>query len=114
LVHLPASYKYKRGWSKYILRNTGTELPEEIRWRRDKKGFTVPEDAWCRTTLREDIQSIEKNSILAELGILDPKKFENYFEEFMKGNTRANSKEIFSVYVAEKWLRKIYTLESIK
>lgn len=114
LVHLPASYKYKRGWSKYILRKACAELPEEIRWRRDKKGFTVPEDAWCRTTLREDIRSIGKNSALAELGILDADRFKKYFEEYLKGSARANSKEIFSVYVAEKWLKKIYSLEKIK
>ena len=30
-------------------------MPNEIRWRRDKKGFTVPEELWLKNDFREDI-----------------------------------------------------------
>ena len=37
---LPANYKIKNGWSKYILREAiKGVVPEAIRLRKDKKGF---------------------------------------------------------------------------
>lgn len=39
---IPASYKYYRGWSKWLLRLAMRDLlPNEILWRRDKIGFAV-------------------------------------------------------------------------
>ncbi|HEX5170066.1 MAG TPA: asparagine synthase (glutamine-hydrolyzing) [Cyclobacteriaceae bacterium] len=106
LVQLPTQFKFKNGWSKYLLRKSFPELPESIRWRRDKKGFTVPEDNWCKTTLREGIENISNSSRLADLGLLDQKLFANYFDKFLNGHRFTSSTEIFSVYVAEKWLEK--------
>lgn len=43
-LSIPSSYKIHKGWSKYILRCAVKSLiPEEIRLRRDKKGFVTPE-----------------------------------------------------------------------
>lgn len=39
------------GWSKFILRKAlDKELPNAISWRRDKKGFSVPESDWLMQT----------------------------------------------------------------
>ncbi len=44
---LPVSLKIRDGWTKSILRQaTAGILPEEVRWRRDKKGFPTPEYEW--------------------------------------------------------------------
>lgn len=44
---LPANYKIKNGWSKYILRESISGLvPESIRLRKDKKGFSIPQNKW--------------------------------------------------------------------
>lgn len=43
----PANYKIKNGWSKYILRECIQGLvPESIRLRKDKKGFSIPQNKW--------------------------------------------------------------------
>jgi asparagine synthase (glutamine-hydrolysing) len=44
---LPANYKIHNGWSKYIMRQAieGT-VPDAIRWRKDKKGFSIPQTTW--------------------------------------------------------------------
>ena len=45
---LPASLKYKDGFSKYILRKTfENDVPPEIIWNRNKQGFPVPQSEWC-------------------------------------------------------------------
>lgn len=42
LFAIPACYKFRNGWSKWLLRLAMKDLlPEEIRWRKDKVGFAV-------------------------------------------------------------------------
>lgn len=52
-VNCPASMKMHDGWSKWILRIAleGT-LPEEIRLRKTKLGFSTPEPRWMRLGLQ--------------------------------------------------------------
>ncbi len=47
LFSLPANYKIHHGWSKYIMRQAIEDVvPEVIRNRKDKKGFSIPQNAW--------------------------------------------------------------------
>jgi len=46
---LPLNYRINKGWSKWILRQSMSNiLPEEVCWRRSKLGFPVPEKNWLR------------------------------------------------------------------
>jgi asparagine synthase (glutamine-hydrolysing) len=46
-INLPAHYKIRDGWSKYILRKAMEPLlPPAIAWRPDKIGFESPQDEW--------------------------------------------------------------------
>tara|TARA_B100001287_G_scaffold144355_1_gene121382 strand:+ start:12861 stop:14669 length:1809 start_codon:yes stop_codon:yes gene_type:complete len=36
-------FNYKNGWSKYILRSLLLDKLDNIKWRKDKKGYTVPD-----------------------------------------------------------------------
>ncbi|MBK6586666.1 MAG: hypothetical protein IPG26_07605 [Coprothermobacter sp.] len=38
-LSLPENYKIRNGWSKFILRESMKELPNEIRWRARQKRF---------------------------------------------------------------------------
>ncbi|MFB6258211.1 MAG: asparagine synthase (glutamine-hydrolyzing) [Flavobacteriales bacterium] len=42
---LPPAYKIRDGWQKWILRRAFEHIPDPIRWRKDKKGFTTPQDS---------------------------------------------------------------------
>lgn len=107
LVHLPVDDKLKGGWTKFMLRDAVHELPDEIRWRKDKKGFVTPEEKWLSGALGEYmINYFEKNSRLEEMGILDRKVFVETVKNF-----KANSKwlvygDLFTVFIAEMWLRE--------
>ncbi|NOU16868.1 MAG: asparagine synthase (glutamine-hydrolyzing) [Bacteroidales bacterium] len=106
LLSIDTELKIKNGWTKYILRKSINELPVEIRWRRDKKGFSVPEDKWLRKDLKHDILDIFSKSTLDELGIIDKKKFLNYYDLFLKGSNKISCDDISKVFIAEKWARK--------
>lgn len=43
---LPDHFKIRDGWQKWIIRQAMNELPEVIRFRKDKKGFSTPQNFW--------------------------------------------------------------------
>ena len=105
-LNLRNDLKIKNGWTKFILRKVMTDLPKEIRYRRDKKGFSVPEEHFLRNELKNDILSIKDYSVLDEMGIIDKHSFTRYYNDFLTGKGQfAEFTDITRVYIAEKWAR---------
>ena len=105
-LNLQNDLKIKNGWTKYILRKVMTDLPTEIRFRKDKKGFSIPEETFLRNDLKNDIYSIKKFSVLDEMGIIDKNKFIQYYDDWLAGASKnTDYTDITRVYVAEKWAR---------
>lgn len=105
-LSLPASLKLHDGWSKYVLRQSLPELPAEIRWRRDKQGFLTPEERWVRNELRPSIQNMFRGSVLQELGVVDDRRFLEYYDSFLAGSSMIPYNEISRLFLAEKWARR--------
>lgn len=105
LVGLPVEMKLKGGWSKFLLRESMEDLPDEIRWRRDKQGFSTPEEDWLRTDLRGDILNVFNNSRLEELGIISSREWLVYYDAFLNKSSWVDHSEIVRVYMAELWVR---------
>ena len=106
LVNLPADYKIRSGWTKYILRAEFPRLPEAIRWRRDKQGFLTAEEKWIREDLRPVIREVFQDSQLEQAGILDGKRFLNYYEKFLSGSS-GFFLDVCRAFIAEIWLRSV-------
>jgi asparagine synthase (glutamine-hydrolysing) len=106
LINCPIEYKIKNGWSKYLLRKYFNELPGKIRWRRDKKGFVVPEEKWLKSELVNEIKMIFNKSVLDDLGFIDKKLFMEYYNSFLNGNKSIHFSDISRIYIAEKWIRR--------
>jgi asparagine synthase (glutamine-hydrolysing) len=70
LFTLPADFKIRNGWTKWLIRKSMDHLlPKEITWRKDKVGFEPPEKLWMQnTTVQERIH--ESKKILVEKNIL--------------------------------------------
>lgn len=107
LINIPVEDKLKGGWTKYILRDAVHELPDQIKWRKDKKGFVTPEQKWMQGPLgRKIIDYFSKSSRLEEMGILDRKEFVKAVENFTAGAKWLDFGDIFAVYISEMWLRE--------
>jgi asparagine synthase (glutamine-hydrolysing) len=106
VVHLPEAMKLHGGWTKYILRCAMHEMPDPIRWRRDKQGFVIPEPLWLRHDLRPMICEAFRGSTLAALGVLDDAAFLQRYQRYREGDGRAATSEISRVLIAELWARK--------
>jgi asparagine synthase (glutamine-hydrolysing) len=75
LVSLPPEWKIRNGWTKHVLRQAFPELPNAIRWRRDKQGFLTPEEHWLKRDLNDTIRNTFRNSHLSQAGILNEQEF---------------------------------------
>ena len=45
---IPENFYFSKGWSKYILRQLLPDSLALIKWRKDKKGYTVPNDYFIK------------------------------------------------------------------
>ncbi|MBK9591546.1 MAG: asparagine synthase (glutamine-hydrolyzing) [Crocinitomicaceae bacterium] len=107
LVHLPVEDKLKSGWTKYLLRESVHELPNEIRWRKDKQGFVTPEEKWLKGAFGEYIISyFSQSSKLEDMGILDRKEFVEAVKSFRTHSKWLVYGDIFTVFITEMWLRE--------
>ncbi len=69
---LPADFKIRKGWSKWIVREAmKNKLPDAITWRKDKVGFEPPQKEWMKDSrIQEMIQEAKRK--MADEKILKP------------------------------------------
>jgi len=71
LFALPARFKIRNGWTKWLLRvNTEWALPAGIVWRKDKTGFEPPQHQWMSDPAVLD-RIGKARQTLVKMGILD-------------------------------------------
>ena len=106
MMKAPEEACIHNGWTKYIHREILKGLlPDEVRLRRTKIGFEVPEARWLRE-LYNDIINIFSDSILAQEGILDKDTLLNKFREFKEGKLGDEYARVFwRILFLEKWYR---------
>jgi asparagine synthase (glutamine-hydrolysing) len=108
LLGLPVEMKMRNGWPKYVLRKSIHELPDSIRWRRDKKGFITPETIWLKNQLVPMVKGEFIRSGLHDAGFIDKAKFLRYYDEFLEGKPNRSSSLIFRTYIFEKWYKQLF------
>lgn len=100
--------KFRGGWSKSILRDAITEIvPPSIRFRKDKKGFSIPEAKWMRNEFVRPYQNMLAKPMLAHtFGIIDQEKATSQYASFLKGKGFLNARHFFRLYLFEAFLRR--------
>lgn len=70
-MRMPSIYKLFDGYTKYIARiSMNKKLPDDIVWRKDKKGWEMPQKEWVKNGLGVLIRDEVSNSrFLKEIGI---------------------------------------------
>lgn len=101
-------YKLAHGWTKAIFRKAMKGvIPDVIRWRRDKRGFTIPEQQWAKDAYVPTFSAMFDRPMLAEdFGVIDRKGVKELYARFVKGDVRVSYKEVFGIYCLETWLRR--------
>lgn len=106
-LRLPENLKMNNGWTKYALREAFSEqLPNEITWRKDKKGFVNPQDDWLKNILSGYVREIlsDKNALVYKYGLVDRDAYLNMFDCYMRGSSSVWFREVFAPFSLEIWL----------
>jgi asparagine synthase (glutamine-hydrolysing) len=104
VLSMPAEAMVQDGWSRAVLRNAfkGT-LPEIVRTRRKKIGFTTPEIRWLRAQ-RTFVQGIYRSPSFARRGYWDGPGVARAFAACCDGEVE-DSPFFWRVLDTEAWLR---------
>jgi asparagine synthase (glutamine-hydrolysing) len=98
----------KGGWNKRILRDSLSEvLPKMIVKRRNKVGFTTPEQEWF-IRLKNYFYDIYLSSQFASRPYFDQDAVVASFEAFIKGRTSSDSMVFWRLANIELWLREFF------
>lgn len=104
----PVSVKMQRGWSKFVLREAVADLlPSGIVWRRDKRGFAVPEARLLRTKLVPAVREhFSPDAEIFRRGFVDRAALMQRYAQFCAGSRFVSAKEILAPFLLEVWLRR--------
>jgi asparagine synthase (glutamine-hydrolysing) len=78
-------------------------LPDEIVFRK-KQGFLFPWSVWMKNELRSFCEALIKN--MSERSFINGSRLINFWNQFLKGDTRIRWAEIWLFVVLEYWLEK--------
>ena len=94
------------GWNKRILRDAMDGfLPDRIKRRRNKIGFTTPEDEWF-IRLEERIRAIFGSQQFADRPYFDSQQVVEAFDGFIDGKNDTSSMLFWRLLNVELWLRE--------
>lgn len=101
---LPSCYKIHNGYTKYIARKAfDQKLPDNIVWRRDKKGWELPQKTWLENGLLKNINNtIINGKFLYKIGKL------NTFNKAKNDLSNKNIKTIIKCFNAELWHKTFF------
>ena len=107
LFSLGPEYKIRNGYTKYLLREAMKGvLPEEVRTRRDKMGFTTPLDTWLKTVLKDVVFGILSSREFGKRPYFNQKRALKAFQDFTEGRPGVDHYTIWSWVNLELWCRK--------
>lgn len=67
-LSIPAEFKIRDGWTKWVLRQGMTgRMPDAVAWRKSKLGFEAPEDVWLPRHLPAMREKVLASPLLARL-----------------------------------------------
>ena len=108
LARVRPSRKLSRGWTKWIFRTAMKDaLPEEITWRKDKRGFSLPTDNWLRNEYYPTIEKMFAGRMMAEdLEIVQPGAPKRLLNDYVNGRLAVGHKDVFGLFCLEVWLQR--------
>jgi asparagine synthase (glutamine-hydrolysing) len=107
MLNAPTESKLYAGWTKYALRQAFADrLPSDIIWRRDKQGFSMPQEEWLRGELKPAwLAILNPDAQVFQRGLLDYSALRDKFETFCARQGNIWYRDIFAPLALEIWLQ---------
>lgn len=108
MLNAPVDAKLNHGWTKYALRRAFEDLvPPDIIWRRDKQGFTMPQEEWLRGELKESwLTLLGPDAAVFRHRLLEYKALHEKYRQFCANKGNIWYREIFAPLALEIWLQE--------
>lgn len=85
-MSLPPQWQMRDGWNKFVLRESMRgKIPESVRARRSKFGFSVPVNGWLRGPLVETTKEVLLDGPLRRSGWIDAMSLERLVKRHVSG-----------------------------
>jgi asparagine synthase (glutamine-hydrolysing) len=101
---LPADLKLRGADTKYLLKKAARRLLPESNVSREKKGFSVPMEAWLRKELRELTADLLLDGRLERRGYFNQTIVQQLVEQHWNGTGRWHN-QLWSLLMLESWHR---------
>ncbi|SHL93385.1 asparagine synthase (glutamine-hydrolyzing) [Mucilaginibacter sp. OK098] len=105
-LNLPNNLKIKGAVNKQVLRRSMSELPQAVRYRFDKKGFTIDEKGHQDHRFFELLDKTFQQSALADLGYIDINKLRAESDKMRGGKSSLWERDLHRLLFAEIWAKK--------
>jgi asparagine synthase (glutamine-hydrolysing) len=107
MLNAPTESKLNAGWTKYSLRQAFSGwLPPEIVWRRDKQGFSMPQEEWLRGELKSSwLAVLNPDAQVFQRKLVNHDALHAKFERFCARQGNIWYREIFAPLALEIWLQ---------
>ena len=108
LASYPLSQKMNMGWTKYVLRNAMKGvLPESIRLRKSKLGFSIPFNDWCKAGLWSRMQHAFNEPRFISTYINQYNLLDSIYMQKKRVSFSLHTPELlFKFFILELWGRK--------
>jgi asparagine synthase (glutamine-hydrolysing) len=102
IISLPADYKIRNGWTKWIQRKSLEKLmPQKITWRKDKIGYEPPQKKWMQDNrlvelIHESKRKLHENKVITnkafnqQIKSIDANSRDNHNWEYLMGGNLFN------------------------
>ena len=106
-IALQDKMKIRGGYTKFILREVMKGImPEKVRLRVDKKGFSVPQDEWFRSEqFQKLVKEILGSESFAKRGYFVPEEAMKLYKRHLAGEVNV-AKDIWKWVNLERWMRR--------
>ncbi|MFQ5492668.1 MAG: asparagine synthase (glutamine-hydrolyzing) [Candidatus Dojkabacteria bacterium] len=106
VLGLPADQKIKHGWNRFVYRNAMKGLmPESIRSRRKKIGFTTPEARWMRSKSNRFEELLGSDKAFSS-GLFQQDTVVKAFKAWKSGKINGDAMVFWRILNTELWMRK--------
>ncbi len=106
LIALPEEQRWREGEWRFILRQAmKNQLPESMRQRLVKAEFSPPIDRELRDRQGPAVEQLLRESSLASMGMVDPRRLLNCLERYRKGQEKFLTGTIMLLVGLELWYR---------
>jgi len=110
---LPQDQKIRKGITKFVLRNAIRGIvPEIIRCRMDKKGFSTPEEVWMKHELRGEIIDLFSSDSFKLRPYWNAEAVLHDYRQYLGGKI-AYSSELWRFACVELWLRLFFDTKTV-